>query len=166
MQQRNKVLGSAVMLVVLILGAWFTIQQMRPPVLNGTSFEPGRRPPDVAMESTLGGQVRLSDFRGRYVVLFFGYTHCPDVCPTTMLKLRNMMAQLSPEEAEQVQVIFVSYRLARNTRCPGTTSDTVRNLLRRPITGRYDLVRSHCQRVIDRSRWQSQTLVGTNPHRQ
>ncbi len=108
MQHRNRLLGGGIILGVLILGVWFVVQQMRPPVLNGTAFDPGRTPPDVAMESTRGGEMRLSDLRGKYVVLFFGYTHCPDVCPTTMLKLRNMMAQLSPEEAEQVQVVFVS----------------------------------------------------------
>lgn len=108
MQQRNRLLSIAIVLVVLVVGALLVVQQMRPPVLNGTLFEPGRTPPDVPMESTRGGEMRLSDLRGKYVVLFFGYTHCPDVCPTTMLKLRNMMAQLSPEEAAQVQVVFVS----------------------------------------------------------
>nr|WP_290668681.1 SCO family protein [Ardenticatena sp.] len=115
MQHRNRLLGGGIVLGVLILGVWFVIQQMRPPVLNGTAFDPGRTPPDVVMESTRGGEMRLSDLRGKYVVLFFGYTHCPDVCPTTMLKLRNMMAQLSPEEAEQVQVVFVSVDPERDT---------------------------------------------------
>lgn len=108
MQQRRRLIVMAGIALVGVVALLFVVQQMRPPVFYGTAFEPGRVPPDVPMESTRGGEMRLSDLRGKYVVLFFGYTHCPDVCPTTMLKLRNMMAHLSPEEAEQVQVVFVS----------------------------------------------------------
>ncbi len=53
------------------------------------------------------GPVRLSDFRGKYVVLYFGYTRCPDVCPTTLAKLRQAFADV-PEAAERVQVLFIS----------------------------------------------------------
>ncbi|MFC4159482.1 SCO family protein [Chitinimonas lacunae] len=49
----------------------------------------------------------LADFRGKVVVLFFGYTHCPDVCPTTMSELASAMKQLGPQ-AREVQVLFVS----------------------------------------------------------
>jgi protein SCO1/2 len=54
------------------------------------------------------GQVRtLADFRGKVVAIFFGYTHCPDVCPTTLSDFAMALQQLGPQ-AGQVQVIFVT----------------------------------------------------------
>jgi len=49
----------------------------------------------------------LADFRGKVVVLFFGYTQCPDVCPTTLSELAATMQKLGPD-AERVQVLFVT----------------------------------------------------------
>ena len=58
---------------------------------------------------------RLQDFRGKAVVLFFGYTHCPDVCPTTLADLAQVMRQLG-KDAERVQVLFVTVDPERDTR--------------------------------------------------
>ncbi len=49
----------------------------------------------------------LSDFRGKVVAIFFGYTHCPDVCPTTLADMTRVM-QLLGKDAERVQVLFVT----------------------------------------------------------
>jgi protein SCO1/2 len=49
----------------------------------------------------------LADFRGKVVVLFFGYTHCPDVCPTTLADLAHAMRLLG-KDADRVQVLFVT----------------------------------------------------------
>jgi protein SCO1/2 len=56
----------------------------------------------------------LADFRGKLVVMFFGYTQCPDACPTTMAELAGVMQQLGPQ-AEQVQVLFVTIDPERDT---------------------------------------------------
>lgn len=61
------------------------------------------------------GQTRtLADFRGKVVAVFFGYTHCPDVCPTTLSDFAAALKQLGPQ-AEQVQVIFVTVDPQRDT---------------------------------------------------
>ena len=61
------------------------------------------------------GRLRtLEDFRGKAVVVFFGYTHCPDVCPTTMLEIKQALQQLG-DEAARVQVIFVTLDPERDT---------------------------------------------------
>lgn len=57
---------------------------------------------------------RIADFRGKAVVLFFGYTQCPDVCPTTMATMRDAMTLLG-EDAKRVQVLFVTVDPARDT---------------------------------------------------
>lgn len=64
--------------------------------------------PFLTLTDHTGKPRSLADFRGKVVVLFFGYTHCPDVCPTTMSELASAMKQLGPEAAKQVQVLFVS----------------------------------------------------------
>jgi len=54
------------------------------------------------------GQARtLADFHGKVVVLFFGYTHCPDVCPTTLADLAQVMRLLN-KDADKVQVLFIT----------------------------------------------------------
>lgn len=62
------------------------------------------------------GKVRtLADFRGKAVVMFFGFTQCPDVCPTTMLEMKAVLQQLGAD-AQRVQVLFVSVDPERDTR--------------------------------------------------
>jgi protein SCO1/2 len=61
------------------------------------------------------GKVRsMDDFKGKVVALFFGYTNCPDVCPTTMSDLKQTMKLLG-EQANDVQVLFVTLDPARDT---------------------------------------------------
>ncbi len=54
------------------------------------------------------GSVSLADFRGQVVLLYFGYTWCPDICPTTLSLFSRVLNALAPEELAQVQPIFVS----------------------------------------------------------
>jgi len=56
----------------------------------------------------------LADFKGKVVVMFFGYTQCPDVCPTTMAEMAAVMQKLGPQ-ADQVQVLFVTLDPERDT---------------------------------------------------
>ena len=61
------------------------------------------------------GQRRtLADFKGRVVVVFFGFTHCPDVCPTTMIELAEVKKALGPDGA-RVQGIFITVDPERDT---------------------------------------------------
>lgn len=61
------------------------------------------------------GQPRsLGDFKGKAVVLFFGYTQCPDVCPTTLSTMRDAMTLLG-DDAKRVQVLFATVDPARDT---------------------------------------------------
>lgn len=52
--------------------------------------------------------VHLHDFRGKLVLLYFGYASCPDVCPTSLALLSSALKELSAEEAAQIQPIFIS----------------------------------------------------------
>ena len=62
---------------------------------------------ELALTGHDGKPRALADFRGKLVVLFFGYTHCPDICPTTLADMAALMKTLGPDAA-RVQVLFVS----------------------------------------------------------
>ena len=62
---------------------------------------------DFTLNAAAGKQVSLQDYQGKIVLLYFGYTHCPDVCPTTLADLRVAISELG-EPANDIQVIMVS----------------------------------------------------------
>ncbi|MGF6758540.1 SCO family protein [Paraburkholderia sp. GAS334] len=70
---------------------------------------------DFSLPDASGKTRTLADFKGKVVVLFFGYTHCPDVCPTTMAELSQALEQLGPKDAKRVQVLFVTVDPERDT---------------------------------------------------
>jgi len=70
---------------------------------------------DFSLPDT-GGAVRtLGDYKGKVVIMTFGYTHCPDVCPTTLAELSQTLEALNPEAARRVQVLFVTVDPQRDT---------------------------------------------------
>ncbi|MEW5789863.1 MAG: SCO family protein [Pseudomonadota bacterium] len=69
----------------------------------------------LALTDHNGRQVTLESFRGKLVVLFFGYTHCPDVCPTTLSDMAQALKLLPPDVAAKVQVLFISVDPERDT---------------------------------------------------
>ena len=77
--------------------------------ITGASF--GR---DFALTDHTGKPRALADYRGKAVVVFFGYTQCPDACPTTLSALAEAMKKLGPD-ADRVQVLFVTVDPARDT---------------------------------------------------
>ncbi|MFJ3047501.1 SCO family protein [Herbaspirillum chlorophenolicum] len=69
---------------------------------------------DFALTDHTGKPRTLADFKGKAVVVFFGYTQCPDVCPTTMVEMANVMKELGPD-ADRVQVLFITVDPERDT---------------------------------------------------
>ena len=70
---------------------------------------------DFHLLDAAGKPRSLADYRGKVVALFFGYTHCPDVCPTTMADMATVMEKLG-KDADKVQVLFVTVDPERDTR--------------------------------------------------
>lgn len=82
---------------------------------RGTAYsEPYPAAPYFELTHSSGDLIRLSDYRGRIVLLFFGYTFCPDVCPATLAEL-NLALNEIPEKADLVQVVYVSVDPDRDT---------------------------------------------------
>ncbi|CAN7229002.1 SCO family protein [Massilia sp. LjRoot122] len=84
------------------------------PVLKSGTFSPARPAPEIALTSADGSDFRLSALRGKVVVLEFGFTHCPAVCPASLATLAQARQKLGPH-ADRLQVVFVSVDPERDT---------------------------------------------------
>jgi protein SCO1 len=83
---------------------------------TGTLFEPSRKLPDFSLIDHQGRAFASADLRGHWSLLFFGYTNCPDFCPTTLTTLAAMQKRLRAEKAAVLpRVIFVSVDAGRDT---------------------------------------------------
>lgn len=69
---------------------------------------------DFTLQSA-GGPVSLAAYRGKVVLLYFGYTYCPDICPTSLTATAEGLRQLTPEEQARVAMLFVSVDPKRDT---------------------------------------------------
>jgi protein SCO1/2 len=85
------------------------------PAFKGNVLQTPMLVPDFTLTAHSGEQVSLSDFRGRVVLIYFGYTYCPDVCPATLTALTLAMEELRPKEREQLQVLMVTVDPDRDT---------------------------------------------------
>ena len=74
---------------------------------NGSDITEARLNPSFKLTSHLGKVTKLEDFSGKVLAIFFGFTHCPDVCPTTMYELKAIKESLGGD-GDKLQVIFVS----------------------------------------------------------
>lgn len=89
------------------------------------------------LQDTQGKTVSSADLRGRWVLAFFGYTSCPDICPTTLFDIAQALARLGPSAA-RVQPIFISVDPQRDT--PKILREYVNDFDARilPLTGTAD----------------------------
>jgi cytochrome oxidase Cu insertion factor (SCO1/SenC/PrrC family) len=68
-----------------------------------------------ALIDQTGRQVSDADFRGKLLLVYFGYTFCPNVCPTTLFTIGQAMDRLTPDERKQVAAIFITVDPERDT---------------------------------------------------
>ena len=71
--------------------------------------------PSVTMANQDGQPVTINELKGKWSLLFFGYTFCPDICPTTLAQLRQNKSELPPEAVGKLQIILVSVDPNRDT---------------------------------------------------
>jgi protein SCO1/2 len=100
----------AFVLVALTSGCNRSGEQFQTTDVTGASF--GRT---LELTDHTGKRRTLGDFKGKVVTVFFGFTHCPDACPTTMVELANVARELGAD-AERFQVLFVTVDPERDTR--------------------------------------------------
>jgi len=107
---RSRPILAAALLAVLVAGAaiaFFTGEAAQPQALRAGAFDPPHAAPEFALRGSDGSEVTLARYRGKVVLLTFGFTHCAAVCPTTLATLAQARSGLG-EAADSVQVIFVT----------------------------------------------------------
>lgn len=87
---------------------------VRPHTFAGTVMQSPQPATPFTLSGPGGQPVSLEDLRGKTVLLFFGYTSCPDVCPTTLYEMRDMLDALG-KHADQVRVVFISVDPEKDT---------------------------------------------------
>jgi protein SCO1/2 len=90
------------------------------PVSSGTALVGG----PFELTAHTGTRVRSEDFRGKYMLIFFGYTFCPDICPAELQVISNALDQLG-ETAREIQPIFITIDPERDT--PSVLASYMRN---------------------------------------
>jgi protein SCO1/2 len=104
----------ALLLVIIIAALVYAYLHYNNPPFHGSLISPPQPATDFSLTSQTQKTVHLSDFRGKYVLLFFGFTNCPDECPLTMGFLKQMYDKLG-EKANKVQVILITTDPAKDT---------------------------------------------------
>jgi protein SCO1 len=114
MDRKTLLVGlSAFALIGLVAGGMMLFA--KPDTFRGTTYtEPYPVAPEIQLTRIENSDFHLSEMRGSVVALFFGYTSCPDICPTTMAELNQALGELG-DQADQVQVLFVTVDPERDT---------------------------------------------------
>ena len=114
MDRKITIVGLACLLIVA-LAIVLNMVFLKPASFRGTAYgEPFPAAKDFTLTDAGGNRFKLSEGKGRITLLFFGYTYCPDVCPTTLSELRLAVDELG-EASRQVQVVFISVDPGRDT---------------------------------------------------
>lgn len=99
---------AALLLVVTGLAA------CQPHQATGAVIDPPKPMNDFSLDRADGGTFQLSDYSGQYVLVYFGYTYCPDVCPTTLFQTKRAFEVLG-DDASRVQFVMVTVDPARDS---------------------------------------------------
>jgi protein SCO1/2 len=110
--QRAESAGRNRLLALMLL--WFGVVHADPSALKAGVFDPPRQAPDFTLQGSNGQELRLGSFRGKVVVLGFGFTSCANVCPTTLATLAAARRNLG-SAASDVQVVYVTVDPQRDT---------------------------------------------------
>lgn len=102
------------LLVMLVVAVAMAGCDSSAPKFNNADITGAEYARDFALTDHNGKPRTLADFRGKVVTVFFGYTHCPDVCPTTLSEMKLVLKELGAD-ANRVQVLFVTVDPERDT---------------------------------------------------
>lgn len=99
---------------ILLLACLLLLSACGSHTYHGTVIDPPNDATDFTLTAHTGQPFRLSEQRGKVVLLFFGFTHCPDVCPTALSDMAAVFRKLGPD-AEQIQVALITIDPERDT---------------------------------------------------
>ena len=110
MTVRKGPIFAAAAVVLLLAGAaivFFSQDAAEPRTMTAGAYDPPHAAPEFSLRGSDGSEVTLARYRGKIVLLTFGFTHCAAVCPTTLATLAQARSGLD-EAADEVQVVFVT----------------------------------------------------------
>lgn len=108
-------IGGAILLL-LIVGVIFSVLFAKPPAFRGTLYaEPFPTAKEINLQKADGSIFKLSEQKGKVTLLFFGYTSCPDFCPTTLAEMKQVLDGLDKEDKDKVQVVFITVDPEKDT---------------------------------------------------
>ena len=113
LRSRALAIGAAAVLALVVVGAatWLLLTPATRSMAGGEALVGG----PFTLTDQRGAEVTEQDFAGRYMLVYFGYTYCPDVCPMTLANMTQAVDLLPPEESEQVVPIFITVDPERDT---------------------------------------------------
>jgi protein SCO1 len=104
----------ALIIVAVLAGLAVGIYFFRPHTFHGTVIQSPN--PSFNFKLTgANGDVSLSDYRGKLVLIYFGYTFCPDICPATLANIGQALRKLGDDKASEIQTIMISLDPERDT---------------------------------------------------
>lgn len=112
----HRVITAVILILLLLLGGGYlyyrSVSFDRNNKFNGILYD--KKAANFTLVNQNGEKIALSDFRGKVVLIDFGYTHCPDICPVILSKLNDVMHELGNQD-ENVQVMFITVDPERDT---------------------------------------------------
>ena len=112
MVKRSLILGGVILVVAIGLGILFNFLQDYS--FNGVIYENPKPAPQIILDGSDNTRFDLNSLTDKIVLVFFGYTSCPDVCPSTLSDMKRVMKILG-EDADSVQVLFITVDPDRDT---------------------------------------------------
>ena len=106
---------ASVLLVAVLLSVLLGVKQQAQQGFFGMRMFPLKTAYDFKLNGQNGTEVRLDQLQGKVVLFLFGFTHCANICPTSLTNLADVYQALSPEERKQVQIVFISVDPNRDT---------------------------------------------------
>ncbi len=115
MDRKTLLVGISSFLLILVVGIAVLVFA-KPASFRGTTYgEPYPLASEIELTRSDGSNFRLSEMRGNVVLVFFGYTTCPEICTKTHPELNHSIAEINEAQAAQVKVVFVTVDPERDT---------------------------------------------------
>lgn len=111
---RRVMLWGILGVVLGLIAVTAVVSLAKPYSLHGSVIQEEYAAPDFALSDGQGGEFRLSEQKGSLTLIFFGYTACPDVCPTTLSSMKRLASALD-EDAARIRVVFITVDPERDT---------------------------------------------------
>lgn len=107
-------IGGAILLLIIV-GVLFSILVAKPPAFRGTLYaEPFPPASEIELQKADGSTFKLSEQKDKVTLLFFGYTSCPDFCPTTLAEMKQVLDGLG-DDADKAQVVYITVDPEKDT---------------------------------------------------